>query len=78
MAPARRLNPTGRRYLHGVRDVPARHSTKCKLSPLRLARELRTFYLSLYPLLRQAAPSSVLRSRVRSAAVWPDGRPNDI
>ena len=28
--------------------------TKCKLSPLRLAREVRTFYLSLYPLFRQA------------------------
>jgi hypothetical protein len=28
--------------------------TKRKLSPLRLARDLRTFYLSLYPLFRQA------------------------
>jgi len=28
--------------------------TKRKLSPLRLARELRTFYTSLYPLFRQA------------------------
>ena len=28
--------------------------TKRKLSPLRLARELRTFYMSLYPLFRQA------------------------
>jgi dienelactone hydrolase len=29
--------------------------TKRKLSPLRLARELRRFYLSLYPMFRQAA-----------------------
>ena len=31
--------------------------TKRKLSPLRLARELRRFYLSLYPMFRQAAAS---------------------
>jgi hypothetical protein len=29
--------------------------TRRKLSPLRLARELRRFYLSLYPMFRQAA-----------------------
>jgi hypothetical protein len=29
--------------------------TKRKLSPLRLVRELRGFYLSLYPMFRQAA-----------------------
>jgi fermentation-respiration switch protein FrsA (DUF1100 family) len=28
--------------------------TKRKLSPLRLVRELRNFYLSLYPMFRQA------------------------
>jgi dienelactone hydrolase len=31
--------------------------TRRKLSPLRLARELRRFYLSLYPMFRQAAGS---------------------
>jgi len=35
--------------------------TKRKLSPLRLARELRRFYLSLYPMFRQAGDPGVSR-----------------
>lgn len=37
--------------------------TKRRLSPLRLVRELRGFYFSLYPMFRQAVVSSSLRLR---------------
>ena len=41
--------------------------TKRKLSPLRLIRELRRFYLSLYPMFRQAVVHRVPEGELRSA-----------
>jgi dipeptidyl aminopeptidase/acylaminoacyl peptidase len=47
---------SGRAGAHYTEYAMFEHAdpTKRKLAPLRLARELRTFYLSLYPLFRQA------------------------